>query len=432
MEWTKEATKVLIQLYEENELLYNSLNSNYRNRTKRLECLMKIAEHLTSVTGQMCLVMDVRKKINGLRSQYTQEKLKIAKSICQGGVVYEPTAYWFPLLKFLDLPNEYDETLSYPDESDGLEKSQSEETDKKTRKGTKRKQSEESKDKTQNNTEPPANWSNGTDGNYQLLELNPFVEKKRKVVLNGTYVPENEDETPQNEVPHESQARNEELRRKTHTSNSRMNSFAETIDLVDEHEIIQTQNNRILREVKGLENVTLNLQRVMEQFKGKRACSNTAINSFTDFLAIELQEILDTDKRTYMIIKTEIMRILCGAWNKLTDLQYNNTEVQIRPNYVRDPQSNVAPNPKSTVKVNLKKKTSNGCPVLRNVQNAELQDVPEVDFERFLIRHNLCSCAKCAKQRHNSQEAQMAQGTNNRDCNPSTTQKDNNSGAPKN
>ncbi|KAJ2939164.1 hypothetical protein O0L34_g8477 [Tuta absoluta] len=423
MEWTKEATKVLIQLYEENELLYNSINPNYRNRTKRLECLMKIAQHLTSVSGQMCLVMDVRKKINGLRSQYTQEKLKIAKSLCQGGVVYEPTAYWFPLLKFLDLPNEYDETMSYPDESDGIDKSQtSEETDKHLEKKTKRKRNEGSNDKPQNTAESSGNWNNCNDGNYQLLELNPFVEKKRKVVLNGTYVPGNESEARQNEVTQESQAQNEELKRKSHVSNATTNSFTETIY----NEV--NENNNIRKEEQALKNATLNLQRVMEQFQGKRPCSNIAINSFTDLLAIELQDILQTDKRMYMKIKMEMMKILCDAWNKLTD-QRDSIEPQNSSTAVRNHQTSsvLITNTKSTPKGNPKRKSINGCSLLRNVPNAESQDATEADFERYLMKHNLCSCAKCKRN------AQEAQGINGRpDCNPSTAHKDNNLATLKN
>lgn len=74
--WNVRATKLLISEYEANEFLYNSVHADYKNRNKRLEAYQRIAESIKTISED-CTVNDVKKKLNGLRSQYLAEKLKV-------------------------------------------------------------------------------------------------------------------------------------------------------------------------------------------------------------------------------------------------------------------------------------------------------------------------------------------------------------------
>ena len=79
--WTVETTKLLISEYECHEMLYNAKHKDYKNRNKRQDIYITIAD-LINVVKPGCTVADVKKKINGLRSQYLMEKLKVSKTKC--------------------------------------------------------------------------------------------------------------------------------------------------------------------------------------------------------------------------------------------------------------------------------------------------------------------------------------------------------------
>ncbi|CAH1998132.1 unnamed protein product [Acanthoscelides obtectus] len=117
--WSITATKLLISEYEAFELLYDSKNINYKNRNKRLDAYRSIAETVNTVS-EGCTVEDVKKKLNGLRSQYLAEKMKVLRSKKSGARsddLYKPTVYWFPLLTFLDKSTDPDQSQSNLDES---------------------------------------------------------------------------------------------------------------------------------------------------------------------------------------------------------------------------------------------------------------------------------------------------------------------------
>lgn len=86
--------------------LYNIKHIDYRNKTKRLNGLREITDDFneTFVMSKVTLE-DIRKKINGLRTQFTNEGNKIKKSFVSGAGaddVYIPTLWCYPLLSFLE------------------------------------------------------------------------------------------------------------------------------------------------------------------------------------------------------------------------------------------------------------------------------------------------------------------------------------------
>lgn len=75
--WTLEATKLLISEYESYDFLYNIKHEDYKNRNKRLEAHKNISKKINTV-AEGCTHIDVKKKLNGLRSQYLAEKMKVS------------------------------------------------------------------------------------------------------------------------------------------------------------------------------------------------------------------------------------------------------------------------------------------------------------------------------------------------------------------
>lgn len=76
--WRVETTKLLIYEYETNEILYNAKHDGYKNRNKRQDIYKNIADAI-NIVQPGCTVQDVKKKINGLRSQYLTEKMKVSE-----------------------------------------------------------------------------------------------------------------------------------------------------------------------------------------------------------------------------------------------------------------------------------------------------------------------------------------------------------------
>lgn len=89
----------LIQLYQENECLWNINVSDYKNNTKRKTAVSTIAK-------KMGLTEDlVKKKISSLRATYLMEKKKIYDSRRKGSGrddLYSPTVPWFEQMHFLN------------------------------------------------------------------------------------------------------------------------------------------------------------------------------------------------------------------------------------------------------------------------------------------------------------------------------------------
>ncbi|XP_026760067.1 uncharacterized protein LOC113519213 [Galleria mellonella] len=117
-DWNIETTITLISLYKENEFLYDNLHPDYKNRNKRLAALVKFAEIITEKTGKVCVVANIRRKLNSLRSQYMAEKMKVTKSKSEGED-YQPAAYWYPLLQFLNKSTNADSSKSNLDDDSG-------------------------------------------------------------------------------------------------------------------------------------------------------------------------------------------------------------------------------------------------------------------------------------------------------------------------
>lgn len=76
--WCVLSTKLLISEYERYEMLYNHQHPDYKNRNKRLDIYKMIVEEIKTVRKE-CTVEDIKKKLNGLRSQYLSEKMKVKR-----------------------------------------------------------------------------------------------------------------------------------------------------------------------------------------------------------------------------------------------------------------------------------------------------------------------------------------------------------------
>lgn len=84
--------------------LWNPTSPNYINKTKRNTALDKLLEVYKKIKPTANRV-DVRRKINTLRTNYRKELKKILSSKRSGSgtdEVYKPTSYVFYALQFLD------------------------------------------------------------------------------------------------------------------------------------------------------------------------------------------------------------------------------------------------------------------------------------------------------------------------------------------
>ncbi|KAL5246304.1 hypothetical protein ACI65C_013712 [Semiaphis heraclei] len=92
--WNEETTLKFVQLYRENENLWNIFISEYRNRDTRSASMQSIASELNIPNFT---IKDVPKKIKSLRSTYYLELAKVEKSKASGGgasFVYKPLVPW--------------------------------------------------------------------------------------------------------------------------------------------------------------------------------------------------------------------------------------------------------------------------------------------------------------------------------------------------
>lgn len=107
VEWNRDVTVLLINLYEMHPNLYNVSDTNYKIRTKRQESLKAIRAVLFENEYDFT-IEDINKKIHGLRTQFFKEYGKIKKSTVSGcGTedIYVPKLWCFNLLHFLKNSN---------------------------------------------------------------------------------------------------------------------------------------------------------------------------------------------------------------------------------------------------------------------------------------------------------------------------------------
>lgn len=99
------AAKKFILTFESLPVLWDKNNEHYTNKYKRHEALMKLLLVLRSKQSD-ATVLDVKRKINSLRTNYRRELKKIISSQKSGDV--RPTSWTFKYLSFL---NKNDEML---------------------------------------------------------------------------------------------------------------------------------------------------------------------------------------------------------------------------------------------------------------------------------------------------------------------------------
>ena len=107
--WSQVAVDILIEEYRFRRELYDVKDANYHNQIKKELAYQGIVEKLSSYRPD-CTVDDVKKKINGLRSSYSQETEKMRSTKKSGAGTddqYTPTVWWFKKLHFLKSFGEY-------------------------------------------------------------------------------------------------------------------------------------------------------------------------------------------------------------------------------------------------------------------------------------------------------------------------------------
>lgn len=93
MNWTDEKTLTLIEMYRARPLLWDSYNPNYKNRNKRHDMLLELAEAF-GVDKQ-----EMERKIKNLQSHFQRERKKESESKKKTGSGAEETyeSKWFAL-----------------------------------------------------------------------------------------------------------------------------------------------------------------------------------------------------------------------------------------------------------------------------------------------------------------------------------------------
>jgi hypothetical protein len=113
--WNRESTSDLIELYKKYPVLYAPKHGNYKNKRKRLEVLKVIRSDMNR-RGRKMTVEDIRKKIQGLRTQYAHQLSKIRKSQLSGARpddVYKPKLWCFEQLEFLRHSDSSGDVISF-------------------------------------------------------------------------------------------------------------------------------------------------------------------------------------------------------------------------------------------------------------------------------------------------------------------------------
>lgn len=105
--WGKEAVTALIELYQNQPILYDLKDPNYKNKVKREAAISGIYEELLKIPmcHAQCLdTEDVKTKIHTLRSQFNKEYKKRKDSLTTGASadhVYNPNLWFYDQMLFL-------------------------------------------------------------------------------------------------------------------------------------------------------------------------------------------------------------------------------------------------------------------------------------------------------------------------------------------
>ncbi|XP_066993395.2 uncharacterized protein [Anabrus simplex] len=101
--WSKEAVSVLIDEYQKHPCMYVAKSPLYHNRKARRDAENKIADVVSEIRPNTN-PNEVKAKINGLRTQFTNERNKYMKS-CHSGMglddTYKPSFAWYERMQFL-------------------------------------------------------------------------------------------------------------------------------------------------------------------------------------------------------------------------------------------------------------------------------------------------------------------------------------------
>lgn len=101
----KHNIKTLLALYEQHPCLYAIKCIDYHNRNKREIALQLIAQSYEEITKESITTDNIKKKINGLRAQYLEQRQKIKQSKASGAStddIYKPTWWAYEYMKFFD------------------------------------------------------------------------------------------------------------------------------------------------------------------------------------------------------------------------------------------------------------------------------------------------------------------------------------------
>lgn len=99
--WSSQENVKFVNLYRDQENLWNVFDSQYKNRDARRTSLQHI---VTEMNIPRFTEKDVAKKIKNLRSTYNQELLKIEKSKKSGSGtddMYKPSIKWFDIMDYI-------------------------------------------------------------------------------------------------------------------------------------------------------------------------------------------------------------------------------------------------------------------------------------------------------------------------------------------
>lgn len=101
MEWYREQTIQLIELFRARPALWDTSSVHYRNKRMKNEALEQISHKLK------CPKEEIAKKICTLRVQFSRENVKVKRAREAGTVSYNPKWFGYQLLSFLNDQSRY-------------------------------------------------------------------------------------------------------------------------------------------------------------------------------------------------------------------------------------------------------------------------------------------------------------------------------------
>ncbi|KAL7645194.1 UNVERIFIED_CONTAM: hypothetical protein RMT77_003580 [Armadillidium vulgare] len=127
MRWSEQETVKFVELYRDNECLWNMKNVNFKNKQVRYKALDYIAKKMGKEDFG---IKEAKKKIKNIRSTYGQEIVKIKKSKQPGNSqtnVYVPSVRWFNIMDVIMKKKDHKEgenaSCEYFDFEDAIESS---------------------------------------------------------------------------------------------------------------------------------------------------------------------------------------------------------------------------------------------------------------------------------------------------------------------